>query len=383
MAARSTRRSAASAPWTRSSACCCARARRQPLLVVFEDLHWIDAETQALLDSLVESLPTARLLLLVNYRPEYQHGWGEQDATTRSSGSTPCPPESADGAARRAARRRPGLRPLKHAPDRADRGQPVLPRGERADAGRDAGCWSGERGAYRLDAAAPRRSRCRRRCRRSWPRASTGCRRRRSACSRRPRSSARTCRSPLLAGDRRTCPRTACAAGLAHLQAAEFLYETQPLPGPRVHLQARPDPRGGLRRACSRSGGARSTPGSSRPSSALYADRLAEHVERLAHHALRGELWEQGGAYLRQAGPRRAARSAHREAVGCFEQALEILEADGPQGPALATAVDVAFALRASLAPLGEFTRTLDHLRRAAVHAEALGDRRRLGWVAT
>jgi class 3 adenylate cyclase len=51
-------------------------SQEQPLLVVFEDLHWIDAETQALLNSLVESLPTARLLLLVNYRPEYQHGWG-------------------------------------------------------------------------------------------------------------------------------------------------------------------------------------------------------------------------------------------------------------------------------------------------------------------
>src|SRR4030095_12508496 len=46
----------------------------QPLLLVVEDLHWVDAETQALLDSLVESLPTSRLLLLVNYRPEYQHG---------------------------------------------------------------------------------------------------------------------------------------------------------------------------------------------------------------------------------------------------------------------------------------------------------------------
>jgi len=85
--------------------------------------------------------------------------------------------------------------------------------------------------------------------------------------------------------------------------------------------------------------------------------------------------------YLRQAGAKAAARSAHREAVGFFEQALEILEADGPQGPALATAVDVVFSLRASLAPLGEFTRTLDHLRRAAAHAETLGDRRRLGWV--
>ena len=48
----------------------------QPVLLVFEDLHWIDSETQAVLDSLVESLPTSRLLLLVNYRPEYQHGWG-------------------------------------------------------------------------------------------------------------------------------------------------------------------------------------------------------------------------------------------------------------------------------------------------------------------
>jgi predicted ATPase len=50
----------------------------QPLVLVFEDLHWIDAETQALLNSLVESLPTARILLLVNYRPEYQHTWGSK-----------------------------------------------------------------------------------------------------------------------------------------------------------------------------------------------------------------------------------------------------------------------------------------------------------------
>jgi two-component system, NtrC family, response regulator AtoC len=50
-------------------------SQRQPLLLVFEDLHWIDAETQAVLDSLVESLPTARILLLGNYRPEYRHGW--------------------------------------------------------------------------------------------------------------------------------------------------------------------------------------------------------------------------------------------------------------------------------------------------------------------
>ena len=54
----------------------------QPLLLVFENLHWIDTETQALLDSLIESLPTARMLLLV-YRPEYQHSWGSKTYYTQ------------------------------------------------------------------------------------------------------------------------------------------------------------------------------------------------------------------------------------------------------------------------------------------------------------
>src|SRR6185436_15760870 len=55
-------------------------AREQPVLVIFEDLHWVDSETQALLDGLVESLASASLLLLVNYRPEYQHAWGSKTA---------------------------------------------------------------------------------------------------------------------------------------------------------------------------------------------------------------------------------------------------------------------------------------------------------------
>jgi predicted ATPase len=50
----------------------------QPLIVIFEDLHWIDSETQGLLNLLVDSLGTARILLLVNYRPEYQHQWGNR-----------------------------------------------------------------------------------------------------------------------------------------------------------------------------------------------------------------------------------------------------------------------------------------------------------------
>jgi hypothetical protein len=67
----------------------------QPLLLVFEDLHWIDAETQALLNSLVESLPTTHILLLVNYRPEYQHGWGRKTYYMQLR-LDPLPPASAE-----------------------------------------------------------------------------------------------------------------------------------------------------------------------------------------------------------------------------------------------------------------------------------------------
>jgi class 3 adenylate cyclase len=66
----------------------------QPLLLVFEDLHWIDTETQALLDGLVESLPAARLLLVVNYRPEYRHGWGNKTYYSQLR-LDPLPPETA------------------------------------------------------------------------------------------------------------------------------------------------------------------------------------------------------------------------------------------------------------------------------------------------
>jgi class 3 adenylate cyclase/predicted ATPase len=55
----------------------------QPLVLVFEDLHWLDTETQAFLAVLSESLATAKILLLVNYRPEYHHDWGNKTYYTQ------------------------------------------------------------------------------------------------------------------------------------------------------------------------------------------------------------------------------------------------------------------------------------------------------------
>ena len=181
----------------------------QPLLLVFEDLHWIDTETQALLDSLVESLPTARLLLLVNYRPEYQHGWGSKTYYTQLR-LDPLPPASAEAFLQALLGDDPSLAPLKQLLIARTRGQSLLPGGERAHPGGDGG--AGRRaGGLSPGTGRCRASRCRPRCRRCWRRASTGCRRRRSASSRRPRSLARRCPCPCCR-PLPSCPRRRCTA---------------------------------------------------------------------------------------------------------------------------------------------------------------------------
>jgi tetratricopeptide (TPR) repeat protein len=114
----------------------------------------------------------------------------------------------------------------------------------------------------------------------------------------------------------------------------------------------------------------------------MYAGRLTEQVERLAYHAVRGELWEPAVVYLHQAGSRAYARSAHRDAVSCHEQALAAL-AHLPKTPeTLTLAVDLRLGLRNALFPLGEVEAGLAHLRDAEPIAQALVDQRRLGIIA-
>ena len=186
-----------------------AESRRQPVVFVVEDLQRIDEETQALLDNLVDRLQGARLLILVAYRPEYQHRWGSK----------------------------PG-----YAQIRIDPFPPVTAR--------------------------------------------------------------------------------------ALLDEASFFPEIEYT---FKHALTQEVAYGSLLHETRRTLHARIVDAIER----LYAGRQGEHVERLAHHALRGGLRARAVDYLRQAGAKAAARSAHREAVGFFEQALEILEADGPRGPAL------------------------------------------------
>src|SRR5262249_41653713 len=112
-----------------------------------------------------------------------------------------------------------------------------------------------------------------------------------------------------------------------------------------------------------------------------YLDRGAEHVDRLAHHAFRGEAWAKAVTYLQQAGARALARSVHREAVRRFEEALTALAHLPETRETLEQAVDLRFDLRNALLPLVEWGRIEGYLREADVLARKLNDQRRLASV--
>ena len=114
---------------------------------------------------------------------------------------------------------------------------------------------------------------------------------------------------------------------------------------------------------------------------ALAGDRIDEQVERLAHHTLRGEVWDKAVAYCRQAGEKTLARSAYREAVGYFEQALSALLHLPETRDIMTLAIDLRLALRTALRPLGDFRRILTYLHEAEALAVALDDPRRLAQV--
>ena len=145
---------------------------------------------------------------------------------------------------------------------------------------------------------------------------------------------------------------------LAHLQATEFLYETRLFPECEYtfkHALTHEVAYGGLLHERRRALHARIV----EALEALAGDRVAEQVERLAHHALRGEVWDKALAYCRQAGEKAMARSAYREAVGYFEQALSALPHLPETRATREQAIDLRLALRTALQPSGDLGRIL------------------------
>jgi predicted ATPase len=348
----------------------------QPVVLVFEDLHWIDAETQALLDSLVESLPAARLLLLVNYRPEYQHGWGSKTYYTQLR-LDPLPPASADALLQALLGDDSGLAALKRLLIERTEGNPFFLE-ESVWTLVESGVLVGIRGAYRL----------------AQPLATIQVPATVQAVlaariDRLPPEHKHLLQTAAVIGTEVPLPLlqaidessdAALYDGLAHLQAAEFLYETRLFPEMIYtfkHALTHEVAYGGLLQDRRRTLHARIVEALER----LSADRLAEQVERLAYHALRGEVWDKAAAACYQAGNKAAARSAHREAVVYFEQALMALQQLPESRDTLAQAIDLRLDLRGSLQALGELARIPGYLQEAETLAVALDDQRRLGLV--
>ena len=332
----------------------------QPLLLVFEDLHWIDAETQALLDTLVESLPTARLLLLVNYRPEYQHGWGSKTYYTQLR-LDPLPPVSAEAFLHALLGDDPSLAPLTRLLSARTGGNPFFLE-ESVRTLVETQVLVGEHGAYRLTTPLD-----------SLQVPATVQAVLAARIDRLPAEEKRLLQTTAVIGTEVPFPLLQAIAalpedelhrGLARLQAAEFLYETSLFPEPAYtfkHALTHEVAYGSLLQERRRTLHA----GIVEASETLYRDRLTDQVERLAYHAGRGEVWEKALHYSRQAGARALARSANQEAVTYFEGALAALQhlPDSPER--CAQAIDLRFDLRLALLPLGALARIFALLQEA------------------
>jgi tetratricopeptide (TPR) repeat protein len=350
----------------------------QPLVVVFEDLHWIDSETQTVLDSLVESLPAARLLLLVNYRPEYGHAWGGK-TYYRQLRIDPLPPESADELLDALLGTDAAVAPLKQLLVERTEANPLFLE-ESVRALVETAVLVGERGVYeltrpvehltipatvqailaaRIDRLAPEAKRL-------------------LQCA---AVIGKDVSLPLLLAIA-DAPEPEVRAELTHLQAAEFLYETRLFPDLEYtfkHALTHEVAYQGLLHDRQRALHARVTEAIER----LSTEHVAEQAERLAHHALRGELWDKAITYLRQAGLRAMARGANREAVAHLEQALGTLRRLPETRETTELTIDIHIDVRNVLDPLGDWARTGGHLHEAEVLARTRGDQHRLARIVT
>ena len=346
----------------------------QPLLVVFEDLHWVDDETQALLDGLVDSLGSARLLLLMNYRPEYQHAWSSKTSYSQLRLDA-LPVESAGELLEALLGDDPVLVPLKRLLVR--RGNPFFLE-ETIRTLVETKALAGERGQYRLTQPIQALQ--------VPPTVQAMLAARIDRLSSEDKQLLQVASvigkdmSFALLQAIAALPDEALRRGLDHLQAAEFLYESGLYPDLEYtfkHALTHEVTYGGLlherrRELHAQIVGAIET---------LHQDRLDEQIERLAHHALRGELREKAVAYLRQAGRRAAGRSATADARGWFEQTLSTLEALPESRAVLEQAFDVRLELRQVLNVLGEGRQMSQCTAEAEALAERLDDNGRLARV--
>ena len=291
----------------------------QPVVVVFEDLHWIDAETQALVDALVESLPATRVLLLVNYRPEYQHAWGSK-TYYRQLRIDPLPAASAHELLDALLGDDATVRPLKPLLVQRTEGTPFFLE-ESVRTLVETRVLVGARGAYRLqkplgtiEVPATVKALLAARIDR-LPSVEKGVLQAASVIG----TDVPFGLLQAIAG----MPDEELRQHLVQLQSAEFLYETNLFPELEhtfKHALTHEVAYGTLLGDRRRTLHARIVEAIER----LFAGRLTEQVEQLAHHAVRGEVWDRAVTYLHEAGAKAFRRSTYPEAIAYLTQGLEL-----------------------------------------------------------
>ena len=351
-------------------------SRVQPLCVVLEDLHWMDAESQAVVDSLVGRLPDARILLLVNYRPEYRHGWGAS-AYHRPGRLEPLKDASATDLLDALLGDDSSLGPLKQLVIERTDGNPFFVE-ETVRMLVETGLLAGVAGAYHL--AEPLGSI-------QVPptvRAVVAARIDRLT----PEDKSLLQEASVIGTDVpwvllariADLPEPALRERIGRLIAGEFLYETRLYPDllfTFTHAITHDVAYGSLLSDHRRSLHARIVTAIEQ----LAPERRGEHVERLAHHSWHGEVWAKAEGYLRQAAMRAFGRGALAEAATYLEQAVDALDHLPRGADTIAEAIDLRLGLRNALFALGQQERAFVHLQAAERLATESGDARRLARV--
>jgi class 3 adenylate cyclase/tetratricopeptide (TPR) repeat protein len=353
----------------------------QPLCLVFEDLHWVDAETQGLLDAVVESLPTARLLLVVNYRPEYRHGWGSKTYYSQLR-LDPLPTESAEEVLRALLGEDDTLAPLKHLLVERTAGVPLFLE-ESVRTLVETGALAGERGGYRLarpfdaiQVPATVQAILAARIDRLPPEDKT--------LLQTAAVIGKDVPFALLQAIAET-PEETLRQGLGRLQGAEFLYETALFPELEYtfkHALTQEVAYGGLLQERRRDLHARIV----RAFETLYPGRAGERSSWLTLHAFRGEVWDRAVAFLRGSDPswdgfqsgfigRDNPGAAwwmgdHEHAIRTAQRELGAVPLSGPSWR-IPLAVAMNLRLGQAHHSLGQYSRAVDALRK---NVELLAD---------
>jgi len=343
----------------------------RPLVILIEDLHWIDSESQLLLETLVDRLVAARILLLLTHRPKYAHSFGAKPYH-RHVHVRPLAAAGADYVLASLMGRARALDPLKQTLIARGEGNPLfLEEGVRTLVETEA--LLGEPGDYRMSGEGAAIQ---------MPPTVQGILAARvdrlslddkhllqaaSAIGKDVPFAQLEAIAELSADDLRDGP--------ARLQAAGFLYEAQ-FSEPHYtfkHALTQDVAYGSVLRDRRRRLHARIV----RAIERLYAERLDELVDELAHHATRGELWPDAVRYLRRAGARAIARSAHRQARAFLEQALAALAHLPDTRENIECAIDIRLEMRPALVVLADLARVGQVLAEAETLADRLDDKAR------